>query len=72
MPPHKTREGSLQFWPRSRATKLLPRVNWSPVVKHTDAKAQGILGCIAYKVGMVSASVKDMTDKSMTTRCCVL
>ncbi|MSS75247.1 50S ribosomal protein L3 [Candidatus Pacearchaeota archaeon] len=67
MPPHKTREGSLQFWPRGRASKLLPRVNWKPVKKHLDAKAQGILGVIAYKVGMVSASVKDLTDKSMTT-----
>jgi large subunit ribosomal protein L3 len=66
MPPHKTREGSLQFWPRSRATKLLPRVNWKPVVKHVDAKAQGILGCIAYKAGMVSVGVKDLTDKSLT------
>lgn len=60
----KPREGSLQFWPRSRASKMLPRVNWS-VVK-TDSKSQGILGYIGYKVGMATAWVKDSTDKSMT------
>ncbi len=65
MPPHKTREGSLQFWPRVRSDRHIPRVNWS-VVK-VDAKQQGLLGFITYKVGIASAWVKDMTDKSMTS-----
>ncbi|MBI3334647.1 50S ribosomal protein L3 [Candidatus Pacearchaeota archaeon] len=61
----KPREGSLQFWPRVRATKALPRVNWS-VVK-ADSKKEGLLGFIGYKVGMATALVKDSTDKSMTS-----
>ncbi len=60
----KPREGSLQFWPRSRASKVLPRVNWSPI--KTDPKQESILGFITYKVGMATVLVKDVTDKSMT------
>lgn len=56
----RPRFGSLQFWPRKRASKILPSVNWRPV------KGSGILGFIAYKVGMATAVVKDLTDKSMT------
>src|SRR3989344_5379792 len=56
----KPRAGSLQFWPRKRAEHFLPSVNWKPV------KGEGILGFIAYKVGMATALVKDTTDKSMT------
>ncbi len=56
----KPRAGSLQYWPRKRAEKVLPRVNWAPV------KGEGILGFITYKVGMGTALVKDTTDKSMT------
>lgn len=56
----KPRAGSLQYWPRKRAEKLLPSVNWAPV------KGEGILGFITYKVGMATALVKDSTDKSMT------
>ncbi len=56
----KPRAGSLQFWPRKRAEHFLPSVNWKPI------KGEGILGFIAYKVGMATALVKDTTDKSMT------
>lgn len=66
MPPHKPREGSLQFWPHSRASKFLPRVNWKPVKKHLDTKAQGIVGVIGYKAGMATAWVKDSTPHSLT------
>lgn len=52
--------GSLQFWPRKRAEKIIPSVNWEPV------KGKGLLGFIAYKVGMVSVLVKDNTPDSMT------
>src|SRR3989344_9637213 len=56
--------GRLQFWPRKRAEKFVPSVNWS-VVKF-DAKNEGLLGFIAYKAGMSTAAVKDSTDKSLT------
>lgn len=56
----RPRHSSLQFWPRKRAEKLIPSVNWSAV------SGEGLLGFITYKVGMASALVKDMTDKSMT------
>ena len=56
----RPRYGSLQFYPRKRAAKIVPSVNWDPV------KGQGILGIIAYKAAMATAVVKDSTDKSMT------
>src|SRR3989344_8274618 len=56
--------GSLQFWPRKRASKFLPSVNWS-VVKCRE-KTSSLLGFIGYKVGMASAIVKDNTENSMT------
>ena len=59
---HKPRGGSLQFWPRTRAEKILPSVNWSTF--NTDKK--GFLGFVGYKVGMLSAIVKDNTQHSMT------
>ncbi len=55
------RKGSLQFWPRKRAGKFLPRVNWSAIDSNKILK-----GFICYKAGMVSVLVKDNTDKSMT------
>lgn len=56
----RPRHGSLQFWPRKRAEKIIPSVNWDSV------KGEGILGFLGYKVGMATAIVKDTTDKSMT------
>lgn len=56
-----TRHGSLQFYPRVRAKKILPRVRWENLSKKT-----GLLGFVAYKVGMKSAYVKDNTPNSMT------
>lgn len=56
--------GSLQFWPRKRAEKILPSVNWKVV--QGKEKSSGILGFIAYKVGMGTAVVKDNTADSMT------
>jgi len=60
----KPRFGSLQFWPRKRAEKAIPNVNWGMV--KGDGKGDSLLGFIAYKVGMGTALVKDTTDKSMT------
>jgi len=63
MPKHsRPRKGSLQIYPRKRANRILPRVNWRPVSKEEP----GILGFIGYKVGMKSAFVKDNTPYSLT------
>lgn len=62
-PPKSPRKGSLQFWPRKRAKKLLPRVNWGVI---PAGSAKNLKGFIAYKSGMASALVKDKTQNSMT------
>ncbi len=62
---HRPRHGSLQFWPRKRAEKMLPSVNWKPITARNSDK-KSLLGFIAYKVGMKSAFVKDITPNSMT------
>jgi large subunit ribosomal protein L3 len=54
--------GSLQFYPRVRAKKVLPSVNWAPVSKD----GVGVMGFIGYKVGMISAWVMDSTVDSLT------
>jgi len=58
----KPRAGSLQFWPRKRARKFLPSVNWQAI----KADSFKLLGFIAYKVGMTSCAVKDSTSNSLT------
>lgn len=63
MPTKKSpRKGSLQFWPRKRANKILPRVNWNKIEKDSVS----IKGFLGYKAGMASAHVKDNTPDSMT------
>ena len=57
----KPRAGSLQFWPRKRADKILPSANWSALNKDS-----GLMGFISYKVGMISVYVKDNTPESRT------
>jgi len=62
MPTRKSpRKGSLQFWPRKRASKFLPRVNWNAIESEKNLK-----GFIGYKAGMASAYVTDNTNDSMT------
>ena len=62
MPTRKSpRKGSLQFWPRKRAAKILPSVNWQGINSGKNLK-----GFIGYKAGMTSAIVKDNTPDSMT------
>ncbi|MBU4070292.1 MAG: 50S ribosomal protein L3 [Nanoarchaeota archaeon] len=55
------RKGSLQFWPRKRSAKFLPRVNWNAINSGKNLK-----GFICYKAGMASAYVKNNTPNSMT------
>lgn len=59
---HRPRAGSLQFWPRKRAAKLLPGANWDVL----DKNHKGLLGFIGYKVGMCRALARDLTPDSMT------
>ena len=56
------RSGSLQFYPRVRAKKVIPSVNWKPVSKD----GVGFMGFIGYKVGMISVWAKDNTENSLT------
>jgi len=56
------RSGSLQFYPRVRAKKVIPSVNWKPLEKDGTS----LMGFIGYKVAMTSALVKDDTEHSMT------
>ena len=57
------RKGSLQFWPRKRSKKFLPRVNWSAICSNSSKYLKGF---ICYKAGMISAYVKDNTPNSLT------
>lgn len=59
---NRIRSGSLQFYPRVRAKKVLPSVNWKVLKKD----GVGLMGFVGYKVGMVSVLVKDDTSDSMT------
>ena len=64
MPSKKApRKGSLQFWPRKRASKFLPSVNWNAIKSDSNKNLKGF---ICYKAGMVSAYVMDNTPDSMT------
>lgn len=56
------RHGSLQFYPRVRAKRILPRGKWNSISR----EGVGLLGFIGYKVGMKSAFVKDNTPNSLT------
>ena len=60
---HSTRHGSLQFYPRVRAKEFLPSVHWRSI---PSKKEVGLLGFIGYKVGMMSAYVKDNSPQSLT------
>jgi len=58
---HHPHRGSMQFWPRKRAARALPRVrNW-PVTK--EVKLEGFIG---YKAGMTHAMVTDKNPGSPT------
>jgi large subunit ribosomal protein L3 len=57
------RKGSLQFWPRKRANKFLPSVNWNAIKSDSSKHLKGFL---CYKAGMASAYVKNNTEHSMT------
>jgi large subunit ribosomal protein L3 len=56
------RHGSLQFWPRKRAAKVLPSASFKTLSRNDI----GLLGFIGYKVGMASAYVRDNRNNSLT------
>lgn len=61
---HKPRAGSLQYWPRKKAAKVLPSANFKAISKkHSNPS---LIGFIGYKVGMNTAIVKDLTEHSKT------
>jgi large subunit ribosomal protein L3 len=62
-PPSSPGKGSMQYWPRKRARKLLPSPNWKAIKTNSQKKLKGF---ICYKAGMASAFVKDDTPDSMT------
>lgn len=57
------RKGSLQFWPRKRASKILPSINWNAIPNNFSKNLKGF---ICYKAGMTSLQVIDNTANSMT------
>lgn len=63
---HKPREGSLQFWPRKRAKRILPRVNWKALEEKYENEEVKPLGILGYKVGMESVIVRDERQHSLT------
>jgi large subunit ribosomal protein L3 len=61
----RPRRGSLQYWPRSRAAKIIPSVNWK-IYDKKPSDSVSPLGFIVYKAGMISVEAKDNTPHSMT------
>src|SRR3989338_2965677 len=58
---HKPRAGSLQYWPRKRASRIYPRIRaWK---KTNELKLMGFCG---YKVGMTHLLLKDSNPHSAT------
>jgi len=63
----RPRHGSLQFYPRTRASKFVPSANWAFLEQVGERNnIKGILGFLGYKVGMISCLVKDNTPNSLT------
>lgn len=58
---NKPKASALMYWPRKRAERIIPNVNWSALKKDS-----GLMGFIGYKAGMVSVYAKDDTADSMT------
>jgi large subunit ribosomal protein L3 len=65
---HKPRKGSLQYWPRKRAKKILPSVNWNFLQQEVEKQTyeKRFLGSICYKVGMLRILARDLTPDSLT------
>ena len=63
---HRPRHGTLQFWPRKRAAKIMPSANWKAIENAVAQRKEGLLGFVGYKVGMTTALVQDLTPNSLT------
>jgi len=55
---HRPRYGSLGYWPRKRAKRQYPRMNWKD--------GNGVLGFPGYKAGMTHVMVIDNRKNSLT------
>ena len=54
---HRPRKGSLQYWPRKRASRIYPKIrSWSDKTK--------ILGFAGYKVGMTHIGIIDNSNST--------
>ncbi len=56
------RRGSLQYWPRKRASRIYPRINWNGIGSERAAP----LGFAAWKAGMTHITFIDNNSKSST------
>jgi large subunit ribosomal protein L3 len=58
---HRSRSGSMQYWPRKRAQRSIARVrSWAKI-----SKAQ-LLGFCGYKAGMTNITIIDSNKRSLT------
>lgn len=61
-----SRHGSLQFWPRKRASRIYPCVNWSHVGDRARTVEAKPLGFAAWKAGMTHIHMIDARPNSPT------
>ncbi|KKS93013.1 MAG: 50S ribosomal protein L3P, partial [Parcubacteria group bacterium GW2011_GWE2_43_12] len=57
----RPRHGSLQYWPRTKAKRIYPRLKNQPTSKNLS-----VLGFAGYKAGMTHLMVLDNRPKSLT------
>ncbi len=62
---HRPHRGSLQFWPRKRAKRVLPRVRTWKTNFSSEPKLAGFIG---YKVGMTHIILKEIDHLSPTKK----
>ena len=58
------RKGSLQYWPRKRARRIYPRVNWDGIASKIEEATP--LGFPVFKAGMTHVKYIDMRPNSST------
>src|SRR3989339_1862985 len=58
------RRGSLQFWPRKRAERIYPSVNWSAIAKASEGGEPRLVGFTAWKAGTTHVSYINTNQES--------
>jgi len=61
-----SRRGSLQFWPRKRASRIYPCVNWDGTARRVSGADGKLLGFAAWKAGMTHISMVDARPNTPT------